>query len=141
MSKEKISKADIEKQIIANAGENPVTSQAVDFDNAEGESFVGLNLLDLDEGESDGHFVVIGIEEKEFKQGKKTDMLPVYHCKKGTTPVDMPVSASFLTKAEEAALSVGDTFLVKRGKDYDSKDFGTKNCKSYLLKVTARAKK
>ena len=141
MSKEKISKADIEKQIIANAGENPVTSQAVDFDNAEGESFVGLNLLDLDEGESDGHFVVIGIEEKEFKQGKKTDMLPVYHCKKGTTPVDMPVSASFLTKAEEATLSVGDTFLVKRGKDYDSKDFGTKNCKSYLLKVTARAKK
>lgn len=141
MSKDKLSKADIEKQILANAGENSVTSQAVDFDSAQGEAFVGLNLLDLEEGEADGPFVVQEIEQKEFKQGKKVDVLPVFHCMKGTTPVDMPVSASFLTKAEEAKLSVGDTFLVKRGKDYDSKDFGTKNCKSYLLKVTARAKK
>lgn len=113
----------------------------IDFDNLPGESFVGLNLLALNEGQADGPFVVVSIEQKEFKTGKKTDILDVYHCLKGTTPVDMPVSASFLKKAEEANLSEGDTFAVKRGSNYDSKDFQTKNCKSYLIKVLVRASK
>jgi len=111
----------------------------IDFDNAPGEAFVGLNILNLEVGEADGPFVLQKIEEKEFGTGKNKKMLPQYQSVKGNTPVIMPISASFLTKADEAKLKDGDTFLVKRDRNFTSREYGTENCKSYLVKVVARA--
>lgn len=114
-------------------------SGGVDFDAAEGEAYVGLNLLDLAEGQADGPFKLANIIPTEFGVGKSKKLINVYHTMKGTTPVQMPISASFITKAEEAKIQKGDTFLVKRGNNFKSKEFGTENCKSYLIKVTSRA--
>lgn len=117
----------------------PGTESMVDFDGAKGEAFVGLNLLQLNVNQADGPFRIVEIVTKDFGTAKKPNPLPVYHTMKGTTPVQMPISASFLTKASEANLAVGDVILVKRGENFKSAEFGTENCKSYLLKVTARA--
>jgi hypothetical protein len=139
MSNAKTSPAAEEKISTVQIKNVAAQSDPIDFDNLKGESFVGLNLLDLTVGQADGPFVVNAITEKEFGVGKNKKLLPQYMCKKGTTPVTMPISASFLTKAKEAKLDVGDTFYIKREKDFTAKDFGTDNCKSYILKVTSRA--
>jgi hypothetical protein len=114
-------------------------SDPIDFDNLGGESFVGLNLLDLDVGEADGPFVLAKIDPTVFGSGKAAKTIDVYCANKGSTEIRMPISASFMVKVQEANLKIGDTFYVKRGKNFSSKAFGTDNCKSYLLKVTKRA--
>ena len=111
----------------------------INFDALGGEKFVGLNVLNIEAGETDGPFVLEKIEQKEFGVGKSKKMLPQYSANKGTTSVIMPISASFLKKAEEAKLAPGDTFYVKRDRNFTSRDFGTENCKSFLIAVTARA--
>lgn len=113
----------------------------IDFDSLSGEAFVGLNLLDLAIGEADGPFILKEIRQEEIGKGKNKKMHDVYHAVKGSTPVQMPLAASFITKAVEADLSVGDTFYVKRANDYVAKEYAGQNCKAYLLKVTARATK
>ncbi len=133
------SSAEVRKPI---AGTEPIPRNeagGIDFDAADGEAFVGLNILDLHEGAADGPFKLVNILPTEFGVGKGKKLINVYHTMKGTTPVQMPISASFITKAEEAKLQKGDTFLVKRGNNFKSREFGTENCKSYLIKVTARA--
>ncbi len=112
----------------------------VDFDKAEGESFVGLNLLALAVGQTEGPFVVEKIEQKEFGEGNRKKMLPQVTANKGNTPYIMPIAASFQQRLKEAALKKGDTFLIKRVGDYTSQE-GTPGCHSYLLKVTERAGK
>jgi hypothetical protein len=111
----------------------------INFDALGGEKFVGLNVLNIEVGETDGPFVLEKIEQKEFGVGKNKKMLPQYSAMKGTTSVIMPISASFIKKAEEAKLSPGDTFYVKRDRNFTSRDFGTENCKSFLIAVTGRA--
>jgi len=116
-----------------------IASGEVNFDTAEGEAFVGLNILDLAPDQSDGPFVMEGVIDKTFGIGKAAKTIGVIQAVKGTTPVQMPIAGSFMQKAKEANLQKGDIFFVKRGKDFKSKDWGTDNCKSYLLKVTFRA--
>ena len=112
---------------------------AVDFDNIQGESFVGKNILSLAIGQADGPFKVVRIEPTEFKKGKDIKTINVVICEKGTTEVRMPIAGSFMSKATEADLKVGDVIYVKRGENFVAKDFGTQDCKSYLIKRTFRA--
>lgn len=111
----------------------------IDFHALQGEKFVGLNVLNIEVGETDGPFVLDKIEMKPFGTGKAKKDLPQYSAFKGSTSVIMPISASFLKKAEEAKLAPGDTFYVNRDRNFTSRDYGTENCKSYLIAVTARA--
>lgn len=130
--------------LASTASPAQITSQpgvAVDFDNLQGEAFVGLNVLALEPDEADGPFVVTAIIPKNFGTEKALKMIGVYETTKGQTPVSMPISASFMSKALEANLAPGDAFYVKRGRNFKSKEFGTDNCKSYMIKVTSRAAK
>lgn len=111
----------------------------IDFDNAEGEAFVGLNLLKLNVGQADGPFVVEQIAMKEFGEGKRKKEIPQMVAKKGSTPYTMPIAASFIARMEDAKLAKGDTFLLKRTEDYVSSE-GTEGCQSYIIKVIDRAK-
>jgi hypothetical protein len=113
---------------------------SVDFDNAQGEAFVGLNLLKLNVGQADGPFVVDSITLKEFGKGSRKNEIPQMVAKKGSTPYTMPIAASFIARMEDAKLAKGDTFLLKRTEDYTSQD-GTEGCQSYIIKVLDRAEK
>jgi hypothetical protein len=103
------------------------------FDNFEGES-LGLNILNLEVGESDGPFTVKSIVPTEFRQGKQVNTIKVYTCLKGTTEVRMPISASFVDKADKYPFKIGTVFVIKRTKNFQAKDYGT-SCKAYLIKV------
>lgn len=113
----------------------------IGFDNLGGEAFVGLNVLALEIDEADGPFTMDKIEDKDFGTKSTPKVIGVYHCKKGNTPIQMPISGSFIKKANEAALAPGDVFYVKRGRNFKSKEYGTDNCKSFMIKVTNRAAK
>lgn len=123
-----------------NPENNQNQNSGVDFDNAQGESFVGLNLLKLNVGQADGPFVVESITMKEFGKGSRKNDLPQMVARKGTTPYTMPIAASFIARMEDAKLAKGDTFLLKRTEDYTSQD-GTEGCQSFIIKVIDRAEK
>ena len=140
-AKQALTKLDLEQFKVPASAIIHDHNQPFDFDSAGGEAFVGLNLLSLEEGQADGPFVLSSIEPKWFGVGKARKELNQYIAMKGTTPVIMPISASFLMKAEgEAKLQIGDVFGVKRTANYDAKESGQRNCKSYLIKVLSRAK-
>lgn len=111
---------------------------SINFDAADGEAYVGLNVLALEVGQADGPFTVVNIIPTDFGAGKAKKSINVLHCMKGSTPVQMPIAASFITKAEEAKLAKGDKFIVQRGPNFKSKQYGTENCQSYLVKVLSR---
>lgn len=114
-------------------------NSGVDFDNAQGESFVGLNLLKIGVGQSDGPFKVTSINKKKFGEGSRAKELDQIMATKGNTPYTLPIAASFLARVKDAKLKVGDSILIKRTEDYTSEE-GTEGCHSYLIKVTDRAK-
>jgi len=120
--------------------QNQNQNSGVDFDGAQGEAFVGLNLLKLNVGQADGPFVVQSIELKKFGKGNRVNEIPQMVALKGSTPYTMPIAASFIQRMEDANLAKGDTFLLKRTDDYTSQD-GTEGCQSYIVKVTDRAEK
>jgi hypothetical protein len=115
------------------------------FDDAQGETFAGLNILRLKEGEVGGPFVLKEILlNQKLGENKKMKPVDVYVATPTAgSPVDirMPAAASFVGKAKDAKLAVGDTFLVRRSADYIAKKFGKNNCAAYELKVTIRAVK
>lgn len=110
-----------------------------------GEVLAGLNILKLNVGEVAGPFVLKKILlAQKLGTGKGADKrkpVDVYVSEFNGQEIRMPVSASFVGKAKDANLAVGDTFLVRRDADYTSKEYGSRECKSYSLNVTARAKK
>lgn len=115
------------------------------FESTPGELFAGKNILKLAEGEAAGPFVLKEIlrdQDLNPATGKKKKMEPVdvYIGTHTETKqdVNMPVAAAFVQKAEDAKLSIGDTFYVRRVQDYVSKAWGTKGA-GYELKITARA--
>lgn len=111
------------------------------FDDLEGETFAGLNLLKLKPGEAAGPLVLKEIlRDQKLGENKKMKAVDVYIALQGKVEIRMPVAASFISKAEAGSLSVGDTFFVKREEDYIAKKFGKANCAAYVLKITARAK-
>ena len=118
---------------------------AADFSKLTGEKFAGLRILTLEINEAAGPFRLTNIlrdQELGDQTGKKK-MKPVdvyVAIDANDLEVRMPVAASFVGKAKDSNLAIGDTFCVLRAEDYVSKDFGTKG-KSYLLTVTARAAK
>jgi hypothetical protein len=119
----------------------PFLLAGTEFDDTEGETFAGLNLLRLKQGEAAGPFVLKEIlkNQKLGGDGAKRKPVDVYVATNKGTEIRMPVAAAFIKKAVAAKLKAGDTFLVKRLEDYIAKKFGKQGCADYALKVTARA--
>ncbi len=110
------------------------------FDSLEGETFAGLNILRLKEGEADGPFILTEIlKNQKLGENKKMKPVDVYVTTKNKLAVRMPAAASFVSKAKESKLNIGDEFWVKRAEDYIAKKFGKNNCAAYILKITKRA--
>lgn len=110
-----------------------------------GEVLAGLNILTLAVGEVGGPFVLKKILKNQTlgagAAAKKRKPVDVYVAEHNKLEIRMPVSASFVGKAADAKLAVGDTFLVRRDPDYTSKEYGSRECKSYSLNITKRAGK
>lgn len=109
-----------------------------------GEVFAGLNILKLEIGQVGGPFTLTKIlrnQELGVSTGKKKKKpVDVYVADHNKMEIRMPVAASFVGKARDCKLAVGDTFLVRRDPDYTSKEYGSKECKSYSINITKRAK-
>lgn len=124
---------------------------AAAFNNLGGETFAGLNILKLLPGQAAGPFTLTKIlpnqklgDDDGGKKGKKKPVDVYVAVDDDKTEVRMPVAASFVGKAKDAKLAVGDTFAVMRGENYKTK-FDGKNSEprgaSYLLKILSRASK
>lgn len=120
------------------------------FNKMGGETFAGLNVLKLLPGQAAGPFTLktillnqkLGDDVKGEKKKKPVDVYVAVDAE--NTEVRMPVAASFVGKAKDANLAVGDVFAVLRGENYKTK-FDGKNGEprgaSYALKIISRAKK
>lgn len=136
------SKADL----VANTGNDQpagikLTSGA--FDALGGEIFSGLNILKLAEGEAAGPFSYLRSVQQEIpaKGKRKASVVTVHvaaHLSYPAREVRMPIAAAFLGKAEDAKLTEGDVFAVRRSGDYIDKNYGQK-CQGFELRVLARA--
>ncbi len=117
---------------------------AADFAAMGGEAYQGLNILKLQPGEGAGPFKLVKIlPEQKLGKGSaasKRKPVDVYVAADGSgVEIRMPVAASFVGKAKDASLAVGDTFAVLRTEDYESQ-FKTKGA-GYALRVISRAGK
>ncbi len=126
-------------QITQNASGSYVMDMGA-FETADGKLFAGLNILKLEIGQAAGPFKLLEIlkdqnlnKKKALKKGEKPNLVDIYVGEFNGTPVRMPAGASFLMKAKESKLKVGDIFAVKRGNDYKN-NFST-DSKSWELKV------
>ncbi len=111
-----------------------------------GETYAGLNILKLEINQVGGPFLLTKIlkDQELGSSGKgknKRKPVDVYVATFNKLEIRMPVSASFVGKAKDNKLAVGDTFLVRRDPDYTSKEYGSRECKSYSLNITKRAAK
>jgi len=111
------------------------------FDSMEGETFTGLNILKLTPGQAAGPITIkeILLNQKLGKDSaaKKRKPVDVYVGEFNRAQIRLPVAASFVGKAKDAKLKVGDVIAIKRGDDYTSQ-FKTRGA-SYELKVLTRA--
>jgi hypothetical protein len=118
-----------------------VMIDASSFDELEGETFAGLNILKLTPGQAAGPITItqILLNQKLGKDAasKKRKPVDVYCGQFNGIQMRLPVAASFVAKAKEANVSVGDVIALKREADYQSQ-FKTTGA-SYVLKVISRA--
>ncbi len=140
MAKKNSKAAGTENAGLTDEKKNAMGVESFNFDDAEGETFAGLNIVKLKAGEADGPFVLKEIlPNQKLGTNKKMKPVDVYVGTKAGVQVRMPIAASFTQKAKDAKLAVGDTFAVKRDADYIAKKYGKQNCASYQLKVLTRA--
>lgn len=116
---------------------------ASSFDEIQGETFAGLNILVLKEGEAAGPIKIVKIL-KDQKLGKDTAKrkkkpVDVYCGEHNGVELRLPIAASFIMKAKEAGVAIGDVIAIKRVGDYMSQ-FNTRGA-SYVLKVISRGSK
>lgn len=130
---------DLETGKISNAG----IMDAAAFAALQGEKFLGLNILKLEPNTGAGPFVLSKILPKQDLGGGKKKMEPVdvyVAIDANNVEIRMPIAASFIGKAKDSKLSLGDKFAVFRTSDYKSKAFKTEG-KGYNLTIITRAKK
>lgn len=109
------------------------------------EVFFGMQILKLKIGESAGPFRLNQVLEDQdctpAGAKKKFDPVDVYVGKdEQGLEIRMPIAASFIGKAVDSKLALGDEFHVMRLPDYTSKNYSKENCQSYALAITKRAK-
>lgn len=140
-----LSKADLNQAVAETTTTGPasvkLTSSA--FDTLGGETYAGLNILKLAEGEAAGPFAYLKSVQQEIpaKGKRKASIVTVHVAEHISFPgreVRMPIAAAFLGKADDAKLAPGDIFAVRRGGDYIDKNYGQK-CQGFELKVLARS--
>lgn len=113
------------------------------WDEVEGQEFGGKSdILDLHEGEVAGPFSYSGHQEMVTDLGATTVHLgTVVDGEDAGETVRLPIQATFLRAVDQAGLSKGDTFLIKRFDDQlKKKGKGAgKPMAIYGIKVTERA--
>lgn len=118
-----------------------VIFDAAKFDEMQGETFAGLNVLKLKKGEAAGPIEITEILlQQKLGKGKaaaKRKPVDVYCGKVAGVACRLPCAASLVMKMKEAKVAVGDTVAIKRLDDYETA-FGNPGA-SYHLKVLARA--
>lgn len=114
---------------------------AAAFSGLGGRHFAGLNIVNVEVGQAAGPFTLIEIlkdqnlqKKKKLKKGEKPNLVDIYIADFNGTTIRMPASASFVMKAKESKLKVGDIFAIKRNQNYKN-DFGNESSKSWELKV------
>jgi hypothetical protein len=146
LSVEKITKADLSPASVSdNETASPASVKLTSgaFDMLGGETFAGLNILKLSEGEAAGPFEYLRSVQQEIpaKGKRKASIVTVHvaaHLSFPGREVRMPIAAAFLGKAADANLAAGDVFAVRRSGDYIDKNYGQK-CQGFELKVLARS--
>ena len=136
---------DTEKGKIDLAELKRLASENTNWEESEGETYGGgLNIVKIDQGATAGPFLLVKILKHQMlgKNTGKTKKKPVdvyIAADANGREARMPVAASFRKAAEEGSLAVGDAFLIRRGTNYESKEWGTKNCAAYEVKILKRA--
>ena len=111
------------------------------FRTQKGEKLAGLNIIKLGLNEAAGPLVLARILLNQKLNPKYKETVDVYIATDSEGGEwRAPASASFVTKAKESKLSIGDTFAILRSDDYISK-LNSKACQSYELTIMARAGK
>ena len=95
-----------------------VSSEAA-WDEAPGQEFGGkAEVVNIQVGEIAGPFTYVGHTQMQTDLGAAT--VHQATTKEGEQ-VRLPISATFVKAVDQAALSFGDTFLVRRGEDVEKK--------------------
>lgn len=123
-----------------------VASDASKFAALGGEVSFGMQIIKLKQGEAAGPFILAKILEKQdctpAGAKKKYDPVDVYVGRDTSGfEIRMPIAASFVGKAADLKLAVGDEFHLLRMDDYHSKTYNKDDCQSFALAITRRAGK
>lgn len=117
------------------------------FDNLGGEKALGLNIIEVPVGQAAGPFRLVNIlkdqnlnKKKKLAPGEAPKLIDIYVGESGGHQIRMPASASFILKAKDLKLSLGDTFAIKRLADYPNPN-GGKDGKDWHLVIIERSKK
>jgi hypothetical protein len=126
------------KQKAPRALSNVPALTAEAFNKTPGQKVVGGgNVLTIPANTGAGPFIVTHMLERTLDRRYAPVM--VHHAALidgDGTEFSMPAATSFVQKAAEAKLAVGDTFLIWRNDDYFARG---KDCQSYAINITARA--
>jgi hypothetical protein len=139
-----LTKADLNTAIATPENSTPagIKLTAGAFDSLTGETFSGLNILKLNEGEAAGPFrflktVVQTMPAKGKKPAQDVTCYVGEHLAYPGREVRLPIAAAFTKKCEDAKLTAGDIIAVRRSGDYVDKTY-KQTCQGFDLKVLAR---
>jgi hypothetical protein len=132
MAKSTVSKSDIKRAVYSG----PLIDASA-FNSAKGQKVAGGgNVLVLPPNKGAGPFTITAITEKTLH--KKYKPVNVWTgADAAGTEWSLPAATSFVQKATEAKLAVGETVLIFRNDDYRANG---KDCASYAINITSRAK-
>lgn len=128
----------VQRQDDDRASYNPASISAEKFDSLEGVEFGGKSeILNIAVGEVSGPVTYVGSQ-------KMTTDLGEVNAHTGSIngeSIRLPISATFLRAVEQAQLSRGDVFFLKREEDGQKKKGVGKGqtMQMYKIKVTERA--
>lgn len=128
--KNKVTKEDV-KRAVSNV---PHVS-AAEFNQTKGQKLAGGgNVLTIEPNTGAGPFTITAVEEKVLNKKYKPVMVWTGALEDGTE-FSLPAATSFVAKATEAKLAVGERILVWRNDDYRANG---KDCESYAINITSR---
>jgi hypothetical protein len=104
-----------------------------------GEIFAGCATLGLEPGQVAGPCKIVEIRRGVQLNDKIKNVTDSYIATINRIRYFLPASASFVGKASDAEIQVGDVIAVRRGQDYINTDFN-KTCPSYDIAVISRIK-
>ena len=129
-------------KVVENTGNELVDGKLkaapIDWASIEGDVYGGQSpIIDIDAGDAAGPFVYTGKSTIATQQGTAVSHTATYE----ENQVRLPLSATFLKAMDQAGVSHGDTFYIKRDADVIGKTGRAKGqtLQVYAIKVTDRS--